>query len=138
MGPDYIYTQDDNYYSLSTVTYTHSNFTCLNFLPLNCRSEVVQVFKGGVIRSIATGFNFNVAKSCIIYLIVLSSTLSGGGLSIKSVITTLALINVVRITVVVFAVRCFFTVYEGYVAIIRIQVALRLSVSCVSNCVCPH
>ena len=85
---------------------------------------MVQVFKGGVIRSFATGFNFGVAKASIVYLIVLSSTLGGRQLSPKSVITTLALINVIRITIIVFTVRCFFTVYEGYVAIVRIQVEL--------------
>lgn len=93
---------------------------------------MAQVFKGGVIRSIATGFNFGVAKACIIYLIVLATVLDGRLLTPRSVITTLSLINVIRLTIVVFPVRCFFTVYEGYVAILRIQVP-EYSCSCTPN-----
>ncbi len=86
------------------------------------RSEVLQVFKGGVVYAVSRSFIFGGARLIIVYLIVLPFTLSGNTLTPKSVITILSLINVIRLVLIVFVVRCFFVVYEAYVAIVRIQV----------------
>ncbi len=87
------------------------------------RSEVLQLFKGGVIRAISSTFIFGGARLLIIYIIIFPFTLSGNSLSPKRVITTLSLINVIRLIFLIFVVRCFFVVYEAYVAIVRIQVS---------------
>ena len=83
------------------------------------------MFYGGVIRGTSIAFIFGVAKLVVMYLIILPFTLAGGSFSPGSIITTLSLINVIRITFLVFIVRCFFTVYEAYVAIVRIQVCVH-------------
>ena len=85
------------------------------------------MFKGGVIRATSTAFIFGVARMVLIFLIILPFTLAGGSFSPGRIITTLSLINVIRITLLVFVVRCFFTVYEAYVAIVRIQVCVHIS-----------
>ena len=82
------------------------------------------MFYGGVIRATSIAFIFGVVRLVIIYLIILPFTLAGGSFSPGSIITTLSLINVISVTILVFIVRCFFAVYEAYVAIVRIQVAI--------------
>ncbi len=97
-------------------------------LPLlfNCRTEVLKVLQGGIIRAISTAFVFSVSKLSIMYLIVLPFSLTGSSLSPRSVITTLSLIDVIRLRLVSFVVQSFFLVYEAYVAIVRIQVRFTL------------
>ncbi|XP_064381882.1 ATP-binding cassette sub-family C member 4-like isoform X1 [Halichondria panicea] len=90
------------------------------------KSEVLQVFKGGVVRAVSGTFIYGGARLIIVYLIVLPFILSGNTLTPKSVITTLSLINVIRLVFIIFVVRCFFVVYEAYVAIVRIQDFLLL------------
>ena len=96
--------------------------TCEINLTTLVRSEVVQVFKGGVVRAVSSTFIFGGARLIIVYLIVLPFTLSGNTLTPKSVITTISLIYVIRLVFIISVVRCFFVVYEAYVAIVRIQV----------------
>ena len=80
------------------------------------------MFKGGVVRAVSSTFIFGGARLIIVYLIVLPFTLSGNTLTPKSVITTISLIYVIRLVFIISVVRCFFVVYEAYVAIVRIQV----------------
>ena len=81
-----------------------------------------QILKGGMIRAISTAFIIGGTRVIIVFLIILPFTLAGGSFSPRSIVTALSLINVIRITLLIFVVACFFACYEAYVAIVRIQV----------------
>lgn len=78
---------------------------------------------GGIIRNISISFNITGVTTLIVGVTFLVFEGAGGKLTLQKIFTTLSLFYVLKRTSITFIVFSFFNVYEGFVAIKRIQVS---------------
>ena len=83
---------------------------------------------GGLIRTLSLTFNFAGSTTLIFGVTFLVFIGAGGELSTQKVFTTLALFNVLCRTNIIYAVRCFFQMYEASVGVQRIQVGYIVTI----------
>ena len=86
------------------------------------RHEVKLITYSGIIRNLSISFNVAGIRPFIMGVTFLVFVGTGGELTTKKVFTTISLFTVLS-TSIIFLVRCFFLLYEAFVAIKRIQVS---------------
>ncbi len=86
------------------------------------RSECFLILYAGLVRigNIANAFN---SQWVMTFLAVVGFITTGGTLTTKRVFTTISLVAQVRVSCLIFGLRCAFLITEASVAIKRIQVA---------------
>ena len=91
------------------------------------RHESRLIRYGGVIKALASAFNYGGAISIMMGLTFLTFIGTGGKLTTQRVFTTLSLVVFLNRISVDFIVRCFFLLSEATVALNRIQVQYILT-----------
>ena len=101
-------------------------YTLLVYVPTHDRLETLLILKGGITRTLTQAFNIGIALPLMMALTFITFAAVGGEVTPRRVFTTLSLIGFLRRSSITFIVRCFFTVYEARVALVRIQVTILI------------
>ena len=88
------------------------------------RKESNLILKGGIIRACGLG-SVNIALTMATFLVFSVYTATGGELSPRKVFITLSLLIVLRLISVQYSVHNVLNLFEGWVALIRLQVGKK-------------
>lgn len=95
----------------------------MNVLSYLCRKESYLVLEGGIIRAIGLGF-ITTSIPIVMFIVFSVYAATGGELSPRKVFITLSLVIVTRLVAVQWSVHNVLNLFEGWVAIVRLQVGM--------------